>query len=183
MRDLSARFKAIQAAAGGHPTEQISMDTMIGSTPTVVPEPVERKGFDWPSDVATPVWPRADILAALEKGASSYALTLCLQAIADLAGDPSFAAEALPLAKPAQTGEEWKRAYKTYVRYAPQIIDAGRRNDLDAACDLFSRAAQEVSEIYSDINPGDPMAEQLSIAVYEALSRLYNAGEADAQNS
>lgn len=182
MRDLSARFKAIQAAAGGNPTEQISMDTLTNSAPSAAPAPVEQgKVIAFPS--APPVWPRADILVALEKGASSYALTLCLQAIADLAGDPSFAAEAVPLAKPAQTGEEWKRAYKTYSRYAPQIIDAGRRNDLDAACDLFGRAAQEVSEIYSCINPGDPMAEQLSLAVYEALSRLYDANKTDAQNS
>ena len=35
---------------------------------------------------------RPNILAALEKGASSYALTLCLQAIADLTGDQSFSA-------------------------------------------------------------------------------------------
>lgn len=182
MRDLSARFKAIQAAAGGDPSEQISMDSLTSNAPAAATDPVEQgKVIAFPS--APPVWPRADIIAALEKGASSYALTLCLQAIAVLAGDPSFAAEAVPLAKPAQTGEEWKRAYKTYARYAPQIIDAGRRNDLDAACDLFGRAAQEVSEIYSGINAGDPMAEQLSLAVYEALSRLYDAGKADAQHS
>lgn len=178
MRDLSARFKAIQAAAGGDPSEQISMDVLTSSAPSATPAPVEGKVISFPS--APTVWPRADILAALEKGASSYALTLCLQAIADLTGDQSFAAEAVPLAKPTKTGEEWKRAYKTYARYAPQIIDAGHRNDLDAACDLFERAAQEVSEIYSGINAGDPMAEQLSLAVYEALSRLYDAHKTDA---
>lgn len=177
MRDLSARFKAIQAAAGGDPSEQISMDELTSSAPSATPAPVEGKVISFPS--APTVWPRADILAALEKGASSYALTLCLQAIADLTGDQSFADEAVPLAKPTKTGEEWKRAYKTYVRYAPQVIDAGHRNDLDAACDLFGRAAQEVSEIYSGINAGDPMAEQLSLAVYEALSRLYDAHKTD----
>lgn len=159
MSDLSSRFKAIKAAAGADPTEH-------KDAPTVTPDPVGQKLHDWP---------RAEILAALEKGASSYALTLALQALADLAADPGFATEAVPLAKPTKTGEEWKRAYKTYARYAPQIIDAGRRNDNDAACDLFGGAAQEVGEIYSSVNPGDPMAETLAVAVYEALSRCYDS--------
>ena len=159
MSDLSSRFKAIKAAAGADPTEH-------KDAPTVTPDPVGQKPHDWP---------RAEILAALEKGASSYALTLALQALADLAADPGFATEAVPLAKPTKTGEEWRRAYKTYARYAPQIIDAGRRNDNDAACDLFGGAAQEVGEIYSSVNPGDPMAETLAVAVYEALSRCYDS--------
>lgn len=159
MSDLSSRFKAIKAAAGADPTEH-------KDAPAVTPDPVGQKLHDWP---------RAEILAALEKGASSYALTLALQALADLAADPGFATEAVPLAKPTKTGEEWKRAYKTYTRYAPQIIDAGRRNDNDAACDLFGGAAQEVGEIYSSVNPGDPMAETLAVAVYEALSRCYDS--------
>lgn len=175
MRDLSARFKNIQAAAGARPTEQTALDLAASSTPAGVSDPVEKRGFDWPPDVKPIDWPRAEIIAALEKGAASYALTLALQALADLAADPGFATEAVPLAKPTKTGEEWKRAYKTYTRYAPQIIDAGRRNDNDAACDLFGGAAQEVGEIYSSVNPGDPMAEQLALAVYEALSRLYDA--------
>ena len=174
MRDLSARFKAIQAAAGGDPSEQISMDTLSSSAPSTAPAPVEGKVISFPS--APPVWPRADILAALEKGASSYALTLCLQAIADLTGDQSFAAEAVPLAKPTKTGEAWKRAYKTYARYAQPIREAGQKQDADAACDLFTAASQEASEIFSGILSGDPMCEQLSLAVYEALSRIYDAG-------
>lgn len=171
MRDLSARFKGIQAAAGGDPSEQISMDALTSSAPSSAHDPVEQgKVIAFPS--APPVWPRADILAALEKGASSYALTLCLQAIADLAGDPSFAAEAVPLAKLAQTGEEWKRAFRTYSRYAPLLIEAGSRDDYEAACEIASGAAQEVNEIYTLI-PGDPMSEQLALGVYEALSRVY----------
>lgn len=171
MRDLSARFKGIQAAAGGNPSEQISMDALTSSAPSAAHDPVEQgKVIAFPS--APPVWPRADILAALEKGASSYALTLCLQAIADLASDPSFAAEAVPLAKPAQTGEEWKRAFRTYSRYAPLLIEAGSRDDYEAACEIASGAAQEVNEIYTLI-PGDPMSEQLALGVYEALSRVY----------
>lgn len=179
MRDLTARLKTIQAAAGSRHSEQISMDAMPAA-PAVAPDPVEEKGFDWPPDIDDPVWPREEILAALEQGATSRALTLALQALADLASDPSFADVAIPLTKAADPGEAWKRAYKTYTRYAPQIIAAGHRNDLDAACDLFGRAAQEVSEIYSGIDTGDPMAEQLSLAVYEALSRLYDAHKTDA---
>lgn len=174
MRDLSARLKTIQAAAGAQPTEQTALN-LTAHAPTVAPDPVEPKGFDWPPDIAPVSWPRAEIIAALQKGATSYALTLSLQALADLTHDPGFASEAVPLAKPSATGEEWKRAYKTYARYAPQLIDVGRRNDNDAACDLFAGASHEVSEIYSATNPGDPMAEQLALAVYEALSRCYNA--------
>lgn len=174
MRDLSARLKTIQAAAGAQPTEQTALD-LTAPAPAVAPDPVEPKGFDWPPNVAPVSWPRSEIIAALQKGAASYALTLSLQALADLTHDPGFAAEAVPLAKPTKTGEEWKRAYKTYARYAPQLNDAGRRNDNDAACDLFTGASQEVSEIYSATNPGDPMAEQLALAVYEALSRCYDA--------
>lgn len=171
MRDLSARFKAIQAAAGGDPSEQISMDTMTGSAPATAPAPVEQgKVISFPS--APPVWPRADILAALEKGASSYALTLALQALSDLTQDPAFAEAALSLAQPAKTGEEWKRAFRTYSRYAPLLTEAGSRDDYEAACEIVSGAAQEVSEIYSLI-PGDPMSEQLALGVYEALSRVY----------
>lgn len=173
MRDLSARIKAIQAAAGGNPVEQISMDMLTSSNSAADHDPVEQRGVDLPPNVKQIDWPRADIIAALEQGASSRALILCLQAVSALSGDPSFAVEAIPLAKPVQTGEAWKRAYRTYSRYAQKIIDAGRRNDLDAACDLFSDAAQEVGGICSE-NPGDPIAEQLAIAVYEALSQLYD---------
>lgn len=169
MRNLSVRLKTIQAAAGAQPTEQTALDL----APAVVHDPVEPKGADWPLDIQ-PVWPRSEIIAALQKGATSHAITLSLQALADLTHDPIFAAEAVPLAKPTKTGEEWKRAYKTYARYAPKLIDAGQRNDNDAACNLFSCASQEVGEIYSVINPGDPMTEQLALAVYEALSRCYD---------
>lgn len=175
MRDLSARLKTIQAAAGAQPTEQTALD-LTAPAPAVAPDPVEPKGFDWPADVAPVSWPRSEIIAALQKGAASYALTLSLQALADLAHDPGFAAEAVPLAKPTKTGEEWKRAYKTYARYAQPIREAGQKQDVDAACDLFTAASQEVSEIFSGILSGDPMCEQLSLAVYEALSRIYDAG-------
>lgn len=174
MRDLSARLKTIQAAAGAQPTEQTTLD-LNAPAPVVAPDPVEPKGFDWPPDIAPVRWPRTEIIAALQKGATSYALTLSLQALADLTHDPGFASEAVPLAKQAKTGEEWRRAYKTYTRYAPLLTDAGRRDDNDAACDLSDAALKEVSEIYSIINPGDPMAEQLALAVYEALSRCYDA--------
>lgn len=171
MRDFSACIKAIQAAAGGKPVEQITMDMLTSSNSAADHDPVEQRGVDPPPNVNRIDWPRADIIAALEKGASSRALLLCLQAISDLSGDPSFAAEAIPLTKAAQTGEAWKRAYRTYSRYAPMIIDAGRRNDMDAACDLFSDAAQDVSGICSE---GDPISEHLAIAVYEALSQLFD---------
>lgn len=172
MRDLSVRLKTIQAAAGAQPTEQTALD-LTATAPAVAPDPVEPKGVDWPLDIQS-VLPRSEIITALQKGATSYALALSLQALADLIHDPGFAAEAVPLAKPTKTGEEWKRAYKTYERYAPKLIDAGQRNDNDAACNLFACAFQEVSEIYCVINPGDPMTEQLALAVYEALSRCYD---------
>lgn len=168
MRDFTSRLKTIQAAAGGNPAEQTSLIPDASSSPAVAPEPVGQKAQSWP---------RSEIIAALEKGATSYALTLSLQALSLLANDPSFDAEAGRLVKPAQTGEEWKRAFKTYSRYAEQIAEAGRKQDADAACELFSRAAQEVGDIYSSIAPGDPMAEQLALAVYEALSRLFDAGK------
>lgn len=180
MRDLSARFKAIQAAAGGDPSEQTALDLDTAGAPEVSSEPVETPPA-LPQQRAVPVsWARAEILAALERGAVSQALPLALQALADVTGDRAFAAEALPLVKPANTGEEWKRAFKTYSRYAPQVIDASSRGDTDTACDLFGGAAREAGEIFSGIIPGDPMAEELALAVYDALSRLYDAHRAGA---
>lgn len=171
MRDLSARFKGIQAAAGNIQTEQTAL--VMPASSCSAPDPVEKKGFEWPPEVAPPVWPRDEILVELQKGATSRALTLALQALADLAQDPAFAEAALPLAQAAKTtGEEWKRAFKTYSRYAPLLIEAGSRDDYEAACEIASGAAQEVSEIYTLI-PDDPMAEQLALGVYEALSRVY----------
>lgn len=175
MKDLTDRLKAIQAAAGGDPSEQAALDLDIAGAPEASSEPVEPPPA-LPQRRAVPVlWARAEILAALERGAVSQALPLALQALADVTGDRAFAAEALPLVKPANTGEEWKRAFKTYSRYAPQVIDASSRNDTDAACDLFGGAAQEAGEIYSGIVAGDPMAEELALAVYDALARLYDA--------
>ena len=167
MRSSLTLLKNIQAAAGGDPSEQLRMDDKPSSAPAVAPNPVEEK---------LPAWPRAEILAALEKGSTAYALTLSLQALGSLAKDQAFATEAAKLVKPTDPGEAWKRAYKTYARYAKPIKEAGQKQDADAACDLFSRAAEEVGEIFSGIAPGDPMCEQLSLAVYEALGRIYEAG-------
>lgn len=163
MRSSLTLLKSIQAAAGGNPVEQITMDMLASSTPAVTPNPVEEK---------LPAWPRAEILAALEKGSSSYALALSLQALGTLAKDQAFADAAAKLIKPTDPGEEWKRAFRTYSRYAPLLTEAGSRDDYEAACEIVSGAAQEVSEIYSLI-PGDPMSEQLALGVYEALSRVY----------
>ena len=165
MRSSLTLLKSIQAAAGGNPVEQITMDMLTSSTPAVTPNPVEEK---------LPAWPRAEILAALEKGSSSHALALSLQALGTLAKDQAFADAAAKLTKPTDPGEAWKRAYKTYTRYAQPIREAGQKQDTDAACDLFSDAAQEVCGIYSEINSGDPIAEHLAIAVYEALSQLFD---------
>lgn len=170
MRDLSARFKGIQAAAGSIQTEQTAL--VMPASSSSAPDPVEKKGFEWPPEVAPPVWPRDEILADLQKGSTAHALTLALQALADLTQDPAFAESALPLAQPAKTGEEWKRAFRTYSRYAPLLTEAGSRDDYEAACEIVSGAAQEVNEIYTLI-PGDPMSEQLALGVYEALSRVY----------
>ena len=160
MRSSLTLLKSIQADTGEAAAKP-------SSTPAVTPNPVEEK---------LPAWPRAEILAALEKGSSSYALALSLQALGTLAKDQAFADAAAKLTKPTDPGEAWKRAYKTYARYAQPIREAGQKQDADAACDLFSRAAEEVGEIFSGITPGDPMCEQLSLAVYEALSRIYDAG-------
>lgn len=172
MRDLSARFKGIQEAAGGNTAEPATLNQAASRTPATVHLPVEQMGFDWPPEVSAPVWPRDEILADLQKGSTAHALTLALQALADLTQDPAFAESALPLAQPAKTGEEWKRAFRTYSRYAPLLTEAGSRDDYEAACEIVSGAAQEVNEIYTLI-PGDPMSEQLALGVYEALSRVY----------
>lgn len=161
MRDLLARFKSIQAAAGAHPTEQTALALDDSSGPL---NPVE----------ARPSWPRDEILSALKRGASGEALTLSLQAVSALANDPAFGSEAVALARPVQPGEEWKRAFKTYQRYAQRVIDTGRAGNAEEACKLFADAAKEVSEIYSCVTPFDPMAEQLAMAVYEALTQLYH---------
>ena len=160
MRSSLTLLKSIQADTGEAAAKP-------SSTPAVAPNPVEEK---------LPAWPRAEILAALEKGSTAYALTLSLQALAALAKDQAFGSEAAKLVKPTDPGEAWKRAYKTYARYAQPIREAGQKQDTDAACDLFTAASQEVSEIFSGILSGDPMCEQLSLAVYEALSRVYDAG-------
>ena len=155
MRSSLTLLKSIQADTGEAAAVQTSMEIKPSSTPAVTPNPVEEK---------PPAWPRAEILAALEKGSSSYAL------------DQAFADAAAKLTKPTDPGEAWKRAYKTYARYVQPIREAGQKQDVDAACDLFTAASQEVSEIFSGILSGDPMCEQLSLAVYEALSRIYDAG-------
>ena len=160
MRSSLTLLKSIQADTGEAAAKP-------SSTPAVTPNPVEEK---------LSAWPRAEILAALEKGSSSYALALSLQALGTLAKDQVFADAAAKLTKPTDPGEAWKRAYKTYARYAQPIGEAGQKQDADAACDLFTAASQEVSEIFSGILSGDPMCEQLSLAVYEALSRIYDAG-------
>ena len=167
MRSSLTLLKSIQSDTGEAAAVQTSMEIKPSSTPAVTPNPVEEK---------PPAWPRAEILAALEKGSSSYALALSLQALGTLAKDQAFADEAAKLTKPTDPGEAWKRAYKTYARYAQPIREAGQKQDVDAACDLFTAASQEVSEIFSGILSGDPMCEQLSLAVYEALSRIYDAG-------
>ena len=159
MRSTLTLLKSIQADTGEAAANP-------SSTPAVTPNPVEEK---------LPAWPRAEILAALEKGSSSYALALSLQALGTLAKDQAFADEAAKLNKPTDPGEAWKRAYKTYARFAMPIREAGQKQDVDAACDLFTAASQEVSEIFSGILSGDPMCEQLSLAVYEALSLCYDA--------
>ena len=167
MRSSLTLLKSIQADTGEAAAVQTSMGIKPSSTPAVTPNPAEEK---------SPAWPRAEILAALEKGSSSYALALSLQALGTLANDQAFADAAAKLTKPTDPGEAWKRAYKTYARYVQPIREAGQKQDVDAACDLFTAASQEVSEIFSGILSGDPMCEQLSLAVYEALSRIYDAG-------
>lgn len=166
MRSSLTLLKSIQADTGEAAAVQTSMGIKPSSTPAVTPNPVEEK---------FPAWPRAEILAALEKGSSSYALALSLQALGTLAKDQAFTDEAAKLTKPTDPGEAWKRAYKTYARYVQPIREAGQKQDVDAACELFGGAAQEVGEIYSSVNPGDPMAETLAVAVYEALSRCYDS--------
>lgn len=167
MRSSLTLLKSIQADTREAAAVQTSIAGKPSGTPAVTPNPVEEK---------LPAWPRAEILAALEKGSSSYALALSLQALGTLAKDQAFADAAAKLTKPTDPGEAWKRAYKTYARYAQPIREAGQKQDADAACDLFTAASQEVSEIFSGILSGDPMCEQLSLAVYEALSRIYDAG-------
>lgn len=176
MKDLSSRLRGIQAAAGGFPAEQTALALDASSTSAGAPASAPKEPTnEQPTTAPTPsqAWARAEILDALQKGATSRALVLSLQAISTLAADPAFAAAALPLTRPTSTGEEWKRAYKTYSRYAARLADAGHRQDNDAACELLSAAAQEVSEIYSASSPGDPIAEQLALCVYEALACLY----------
>lgn len=166
-----SRFLSIQSAAGGAITEQVSIDMATPTKPTEIKrEPVEK---------SCPAWPRAEIIAALEQGASSKALLLSLQAIVSLTGDRAFGAEAQRLASPAQPAEAWKRAWKTWSRYEDQIRAAGRNDDLDTAHQLFDTAGREVCEIFSGIIPGDIMSEQLALAVYEGLSRAWDEGTAE----
>lgn len=174
MSNTLSRILSIQSAAGGMTAEQVSID-MATSTKAAESkrEPVEE---------GCPAWPRAEIIAALEQGASSKALLLSLQAIAALTGDRAFGAEAQRLASPAQPAEAWKRAWKTWSRYEEQIRAAGRNGDLDTAHQLFDTAGREVCEIFSGIVPGDIMSEQLALAVYEGLSRAWDEGSAEASS-
>lgn len=76
MKDLTDRLKAIQAAAGGDPSEQAALDLDIAGAPEASSEPVEPPPA-LPQRRAVPVlWARAEILAALERGAVSQALPL-----------------------------------------------------------------------------------------------------------
>lgn len=173
-KDIMDKLFAIQDAANGCATKREGVEE------TQTPSPLfSRVHMDTPVE-----WKRAEILDALKKGATSKALLFSLQAITLLSGDRAFGAEAEALAKPADAGEIWKRAFKTYSRFKSQVEECGRQQDNERACELFGEAVHELAELF--VCPGvgsDPMGDELGSAVYSALSKVYEAAEHEAERA
>lgn len=112
---------------------------------------------------------KESILQALAVGSSTGALALCIQVIG--AGDPAFTEKAVQLMKPASTGEAWRMAFKTYDRQRERIqVAAAADEPSEAAIPVFQEAGQECARIY---NVGGNIAQEMAMAVYEALNRDY----------
>ena len=112
---------------------------------------------------------KESILQALAEGSSTGALALCIQAIG--AGDPAFTEKAVQLMKPASTGEAWRMAFKTYDRHRERIRAVAAADEpSEAAIPVFQEAGQECARIY---NVGGNIAQEMAMAVYEALNRDY----------
>lgn len=112
---------------------------------------------------------KESILQALAAGSSTGALALCIQAIG--AGDPAFTEKAVQLMKPAPTGEAWRMAFKTYDRHRERIHAAAAADEpSEAAIPVFQEAGQECARIY---NVGGNIAQEMAMAIYEALNRDY----------
>lgn len=112
---------------------------------------------------------KESILQALAAGSTTGALALCIQAIG--AGDPAFTEKAVQLMQPASTGEAWRMAFKTYDRHKGRIQAAAAADEpSDAAIPVFQEAGQECARIF---NVGGNIAQEMAMAVYEALNRDY----------
>lgn len=155
MIDYTARFLDIQRAAGRS-------------------EPVEKEESGWSRD---------EILACLDRGATTDALRLSLQAIGSLTNDPSFWIEAGGKIAPAKPGEAWRRAYKVYSLHAQKIREAGSALDHDAAAEEFSAAATDTCQIYTLDSDETEIAQELASAVYNALNRIYETSSAEARKN
>ena len=173
-KDIMDKLFAIQDAANGCATKREGVEE--AQTP---PPLFSRVHMDTPVE-----WKRAEILDALKKGATSKALLFSLQAITLITGDRAFGAEAEALAKPADAGEIWKRAFKTYSRFKSQVEECGRQQDNERARELFGEATHELAELF--VCPGvgsDPMGDELGGAVYSALGKVYEAAEREAERA
>lgn len=115
---------------------------------------------------------KESILQALSAGSTTGALALSLQAIG--AGDPAFLERATQLMQPAAPGEAWRMAFRTFEKRSQEIERAAAQADpAEAALPVFQAAAQECAAIY---NTGSIIAQEIAMAVYEALDKTYKKG-------
>ena len=116
------------AAATPRQTAQEAAQTEMQILPCPPPQNAPQSRTGW---LTSPQ--RIALVDAMQEGRTAKALSLALQAIADLAGDRELVD--LDAQSRAAMGEEWKRAYKVWTMHSPRIRTAMTQAEKLAAYD------------------------------------------------